>query len=69
MDYNYPLRKQGLCTGIVIEFTSLNYGIVITPGTNKKYAIGTSNSRWLSHTDTSTWADVKQPEPIIEFYL
>jgi len=62
--YKYPLFMRNIeNNGLVIKFTGICEGIVVSVGTTK-YSIGYKSENWTEHTDTRVWKQVEDPNKL-----
>ena len=63
--YEYPVWFKNNRNNMIVKFTALNTGIVISVEVDEGYRIGGNCNSWQPHTDIDVWTQV--PEPVQEF--
>jgi hypothetical protein len=61
-DFQYPMRFKSKKWDYVVEFTDLRQGIVVAEGVHLTIKKDFSCSIWTTHTDSSTWEQVENPD-------
>ena len=63
--YDYPVWFKNNRNNMIVKFTALNTGIVISVEVDEGYRLGGKCNSWQPHTDIDVWTQV--PEPVQEF--
>lgn len=62
--FKYPMWFKSTISGVVVKFTSLKEGIVVS--SNSKYRFGKKCYDWEAHTSKTQWTQVDEPITIKE---
>lgn len=63
-EFTYPMWFENTSTKAIVKFSSLNKGIYVTAGVNRK--VGEACGSFISHTDVSCWQQVEEPKKMIK---